>query len=55
MSVQSHMDALRDKHTQLDRALAHEVSRPLPDEAKIASLKRQKLKLKDELSRLTTH
>ncbi|MBB4210298.1 hypothetical protein CCR85_09545 [Rhodothalassium salexigens] len=55
MSVHAHMESLRTKHQQIDRALARETARPMPDDAKIAELKRQKLKLKDTLSRLTTH
>lgn len=47
----SHRSALEAKHAGLDRQIASEALRPMPDEQVIASLKRQKLRLKEELSR----
>ena len=44
---------LQDEHTQLEEALAQEEARPMPDSLKIASLKRRKLAIKDELAALT--
>ncbi|SEM51167.1 hypothetical protein SAMN05192583_0464 [Sphingomonas gellani] len=48
----THQDALETKHAGLDRRLAEERSRPLPDAATIAALKKQKLRLKEELTGL---
>lgn len=48
----SHQAALETKHAVLDRRIAEEVGRPQPDQTTIAALKRQKLKLKEELSSL---
>lgn len=47
----AHQTALETKHATLDRQIATESSRPLPDSAIIADLKKQKLKLKEELGR----
>jgi hypothetical protein len=44
---------LQDKHTILEQALAEEEARPMPDSLRIASLKRKKLAIKDELAELT--
>ncbi|MCW8835421.1 MAG: DUF465 domain-containing protein [Rhodospirillales bacterium] len=54
MSVQDRIQALRDKHESLEVTLEKETARPLPDDALIADIKRQKLKIKDELADLQT-
>lgn len=48
----THQQALETKHAALDRRIAEETHRPLPDAAIITDLKRQKLKLKEELTGL---
>ncbi len=54
MSIASHLSALAQKHKALERQIEDEISRPSADEARIGELKRQKLKLKDEITRLRT-
>ncbi len=49
MSVQDRIEALREQHASLERALDEEVHRPLPNNEAITDLKRQKLRIKDEL------
>lgn len=51
MSMQAHIQSLSEKHAALEQTIAEELKRPLPDEARIAALKRQKLRLKEELVR----
>ena len=46
----SHITALQSKHSGLEDRLRAELARPHPDEATVAMLKRQKLRLKDELA-----
>lgn len=48
----THQAALETKHAGLDRRIAEETHRPSPDAQIIAGLKKQKLKLKEELSKL---
>jgi hypothetical protein len=48
----SHLAALQTKHAVLDQRLAQESQRPAPDTIVIAELKKQKLKLKQELAQL---
>lgn len=48
----THQAALESKHAVLDRRIAEETHRPLPDAAVLADLKKQKLRLKEELSGL---
>jgi len=46
----SHISALESKHAGLERRIAEERSRPLPNEALIKELKRRKLRIKEELA-----
>ena len=48
----SHSTALMAKHAQLDARIANESHRPRPDEVLMHMLKKQKLKIKEALSRL---
>jgi hypothetical protein len=47
-----HLDALTARHAQIDGMIAAEMHRPLPDSTRLAHLKRQKLKLKEEVTGL---
>ena len=51
----AHLDNLAARHARLDASLAAELKRPLPDAAVLRRLKREKLKLKDELNREQAH
>jgi len=46
----SHVSALQEKHEGLDRRLREELNRPAPDAAKVQIIKKQKLRLKEEIS-----
>ncbi|MET3826738.1 MULTISPECIES: YdcH family protein [Sphingomonas] len=48
----AHHSALAAKHAVLDRQIAAEAQRPLPDTATIAALKKQKLQIKQEIEQL---
>ncbi|HEX8382403.1 MAG TPA: YdcH family protein [Sphingomonas sp.] len=48
----SHQAALATKHSALDQRIAQESQRPAPDATVIADLKKQKLRLKQEIARL---
>ena len=45
----AHRSALEAKHAGLDRRITEEERRPMPDQATLHDLKKQKLKLKEEL------
>jgi hypothetical protein len=55
MSVEEHIAALRSKHAELDHLLTDEGNRPNPDRGLISDLKKQKLRIKDELAHLGRH
>jgi hypothetical protein len=48
-----HQTALSAKHAQLENQIILESQRPLPDSATLAQLKKEKLRVKEELSRYT--
>jgi hypothetical protein len=50
MIHQERIQSLQDKHQALDDAIIQENGRPHPDDAAIAELKKQKLRIKDELA-----
>jgi hypothetical protein len=52
MSTVDHIEALKARHASLEQAIVHENSRPYPDDDAICSLKKRKLQIKDEISRL---
>lgn len=52
MSMTSHLQELRRKHENLSTAVEVEQRSPGASDLKIADLKRQKLRLKEEISRL---
>ncbi|GEP04412.1 YdcH family protein [Methylobacterium oxalidis] len=52
MSLQTHLSQLTRKHEALERELQEAMLRPSEDDLHIAELKRRKLHLKDEISRL---
>ncbi len=55
MNVAERIDALKARHAALDAAIEDETNRPLPDATKIHDLKRQKLKIKDEMAQIGRH
>ena len=46
----SHVSALQLKHAGIERQLAEEMSRPVPDQSMIQALKKRKLRIKEELT-----
>jgi hypothetical protein len=53
MSVTEHVEALRAKHAELEHQIEEEEHRPRPDDTLITELKRQKLRIKDQIALLT--
>lgn len=48
--VTSHVNALQSKHAGLDAKIRTELSRPAPDTVTIQALKKEKLRIKQELA-----
>jgi hypothetical protein len=49
MSLQDRIETLRARHASLQTEIDRETSRPLPNLDALADLKRQKLRIKDEI------
>ncbi|MEL6317101.1 MAG: DUF465 domain-containing protein [Pseudomonadota bacterium] len=54
MSLNAHLEELQKKHKALDAKIAEETRQPAFDETEVRSLKKQKLRLKDEIERQRT-
>ncbi|GAB4235299.1 MAG: DUF465 domain-containing protein [Methyloligellaceae bacterium] len=52
MAVDAHLHELTEKHRALEQQIETELARPLADTLKIAELKKEKLRIKDEIAEL---
>ena len=55
MIAEPHLESLKIKHADLEAKIADEERRPHPDEDIIHDLKKQKLRIKDELAGMERH
>ncbi len=54
MAREQRIESLQKRHSTIQSQIEFEEARPAPDTALIQQLKREKLLLKDEITRLTT-
>ena len=54
MSLQARLESLKTRHASIDHRIILEDQRPRPDNSTLAKLKLEKLKLKEEMARLTS-
>ncbi len=52
MSVEGRLERLRVRHAELDQLLHDEEMRPHPDDTTVHAIKKEKLRVKDEMSRM---
>lgn len=52
MAIQAHLAELEKKHQALEDEINEALTHPSADDLKVAELKRRKLQLKDEITRL---
>lgn len=52
MNIDGHLEALKRKHFALEEEIDTVVKRPMPDQSLLSRLKREKLKLKEEIERI---
>jgi hypothetical protein len=55
MSLLEHVGSLRVKKSQIEDLIEQEQHRPLPDQSILTRLKREKLKIKEQINRLDMH
>jgi hypothetical protein len=53
MNLTAHLDQLKKKHQTLSEAVEQEQRAPGANDIKIADLKKQKLRIKEEITRLS--
>jgi len=54
MSLNTRLDALKERHASLENRIFDEDQRPQPDSEALMRLKIEKLRLKEEMERLRT-
>lgn len=54
MTLNAHLAELSEKHRSLEMKIREELARPGSDDAQIARLKKEKLRIKDEMTKLQT-
>lgn len=50
--MEARIENLKRKHADLDQEIGGEAQRPIPDQAAISELKKEKLRLKDAITSL---
>lgn len=55
MNHEERISALKAKHQALEDAIAKELSQPHPDDIEVSNLKKQKLRIKDEIATISRH
>lgn len=53
MTMEDRVETLRARHARLEHEIDEEIQRPLPDTIHITELKRQKLRIKEQITRLS--
>lgn len=54
MSLSAHLLELRRRHEALSQAIEEECKHPAHDQLRLSEMKREKLRLKDEITRLSS-
>ncbi|HEY3778984.1 MAG TPA: DUF465 domain-containing protein [Rhizomicrobium sp.] len=52
MALEGHIQELSEKHRKLQEMIESEMAHPDWDEVRVAALKKEKLKIKDQMERL---
>ncbi len=53
MSLNAHLSELNEKHRTLEKRIQEALNHPSTNDAELVKLKQQKLKVKDEIARIT--
>ncbi|HEX2116010.1 MAG TPA: DUF465 domain-containing protein [Alphaproteobacteria bacterium] len=52
MTIEDRVETLKAKHASLEHEIDEEINRPLPDTVNLTELKREKLRIKEEIQRI---
>jgi len=50
VNTEAHIAQLKEKHSQLEHEIEEEEQHPYPDTIKLSEMKREKLRIKDEIA-----
>lgn len=53
MTIEDRVESLKARHAHLEHEIDEEVHRPLPDTIHLIELKREKLRIKEEIERMS--
>ena len=52
MALSAHLESLQSRHGEIDDKLNREMRSPMPDQIRVAQLKKQKLQIKDTIAQM---
>ena len=52
MALSAHLESLQARHGKLDDQIDREMRSPLPDQIRVAALKKKKLQIKDIIAKM---
>jgi len=52
MALEAHLEGLASKHRELEKRIAAELAHASHDDLRVAALKREKLRIKDQIERV---
>ena len=52
MALSSRLEHLQSKHAQLDMKIQHELKHPIPDTLRLSQMKKEKLRIKEQLHQI---
>lgn len=52
MALSAHLEQLQNKHATLDAKIQHELRHPIPDTLRLSQMKKQKLRIKEQISHM---
>lgn len=55
MNIDAHVENLAAKHTEIEKSISTEQLRPAPDTMRLMALKKEKLRLKEEIRSFQMH
>ena len=52
MALSAHLESLQARHGELEQQIDREMRTPVPDQLRVAELKKQKLQIKDTIAKM---
>lgn len=53
MTIEDRVETLKSRHARLEHEIDEEIHRPLPDWVHVTELKREKLRIKEQIERMS--